>query len=275
MMEAMLMKVHSPQNKPPNVVAKIGAESKEEVMHIVASSSELDVLLRGLLHELRNPLSSILTAASLVQDTAHLNSEVGEETTMLLGVIQKESLRLNHILTEFANFIKLPPPRPQRFDVAHVLRTLVAQFQRDTSLAEGVKIEDELPQQCMVWADPDQIRNALHQLLCNASEQMPENGVLRLIHSERKDKAVICLGDSGPGFSDESRARAFQPFYSTKRHNVGLGLAAARAIIQAAAGRLWIESDGASIPFEANKTDISDKSVLLCFELPLLPHKVN
>lgn len=80
---------------------------------------DLEILLRGLLHELRNPLSSIITASTLLQDGALPGAvAIGEETQMLLGVIKKESLHLNHILLEFADYIQSPPPAPALFDLS-------------------------------------------------------------------------------------------------------------------------------------------------------------
>ena len=69
--------------------------------------------MRGLVHELRNPLSAVLTASSLVQGGA----DADEETTMLLDVIQKEARRMNRILTEFSHFVKPPTPQIETFDL--------------------------------------------------------------------------------------------------------------------------------------------------------------
>lgn len=67
----------------------------------------------------------------------------------------------------------------------------------------------------------------------------------------------VCLSDTGKGLSNEIRERAFQPFYSTKSHHIGLGLAAARSIIQAAGGRVWI-----------GESDPGQNNTRICFELP-------
>jgi signal transduction histidine kinase len=235
--------------------------------------AEISILLRGLLHELRNPLSSILTAASLVQDTARDSSEVSEETSMLLGVIKKESLRLNHILTEFSNYIKLPAPQPHVFDLVAMMRSLIAELQREHILHHGITIEDGLPATSSVFADPTQIHVALHHLLSNAAEAMPENGTLRLLLREGEDRVILCLGDSGAGFTPEIQERAFQPFFSTKQSSVGLGLSAARAILEVATGRIWIENAG-----DNSKQDVASPpggKNLVCLELPLAPSEVS
>jgi signal transduction histidine kinase len=230
---------------------------------------EFNLILRGLLHELRNPLSSILTAANLVSDTAREEAQIGEETEMLLGVIKKESLRLNRILTEFADFIKLPEPQPVRFDCAQLAREVAAQLRREGVLVADVEIVDELPEQCAVWADRNLIRIALHHILRNAGEAMPEGGVLRLWLAPCAETVVLCIGDSGNGFSEESRARAFEPFYSTKLHATGLGLTAARTILEAAGGTLrLLDRESSTPPMSTNHAGRSLSPLQVCLEVP-------
>jgi signal transduction histidine kinase len=221
---------------------------------------ELEAMLRGLLHELRNPLSSIITASTLLQDAALPSAvEISEEGQMLLDVIKKESLRLNHILTEFAGYIKLPAPAPQRFDLYTTASEAVRALQATGVLPAEISIENRLEKPCVVNADESQIRQALQHLMKNAAEEMPGGGTLALtsIAGATAANAGVCLSDSGRGFSSESRERAFQPFYSTKGHSIGLGLSAVRSIIEAAGGRVWIADDGAG-----------SEATRVCFELP-------
>lgn len=216
--------------------------------------------MRGLLHELRNPLSSIITASTLLQDGAVPSAvEIGDEAQMLLEVIKKESLRLNHILTEFANYIKIPPPAPGKFDLSTTADEAIKAQLSAGVLPGEVNIENHLEKSCIVDADENQIRKALQHLLENAAEEMPSGGTLVLASIQSDNPAIIgvCLSDSGKGFSKESRERAFQPFYSTKSHSIGLGLSAVRSIIESAGGRVWIEDDGA----------VSD-ATRICLELP-------
>lgn len=213
--------------------------------------------MRGLLHELRNPLSSIITASTLLQDAALPGAvEISEEGQMLLDVIKKESLRLNHILTEFADYIKTPVPSPDDFDLAQTIASLIREMRIVGVLPEEIAIENRFSAPCPVRADEKQIRNALRHLLDNAIEEMPAGGTLLFspLEASSSHLAGVCLTDSGKGFSRESRERAFQPFYSTKSHSIGLGLAAVRSIIESAGGRIWIESDS--------------PATRLCFELP-------
>lgn len=257
-----------------NSSIQYSAEAHNNFALTKIAEGDLTILLRGLLHELRNPLSSILTAASLVQDTANESAQISEESLMLLGVIKKESLRLNRILTEFSNYIKLPVPDPHDFDLVVTLRSLIGKLQRDGVLHARIVVEDDLPETSLARADPEQIRTALHHLFSNAAEAMPEGGTLHLSLREEENCVVLCVGDSGAGFSRQSKERAFQPFYSTKQYSVGLGMSAARAILEAASGHIWIKnippvnpSDTASSNHSSNDpaTRVSSS---VCIELP-------
>jgi len=231
---------------------------------------EIEMMLRGLLHELRNPLSSILTAATLLHDSpAPDTAEGDEESRMLLEVVKKESLRLNHILTEFAGYVKLPFPQPHAFDLTNAARASIARAQQEGVLPPGVAVVDELPEPCLVWADESQIRMALGHILKNAGEAMLSGGELRLSieASETPQNVVLCIADSGQGFTSESRDRAFQPFYSDKNQSLGLGLSATRSLVEASQGRVWL--DGARVEDDSDSTPArSDLPTRICLELP-------
>lgn len=236
----------------------------------------MEVLLRGLLHELRNPLSSILTAATLLQDSPSPDTfEASEESRMLLDVVKKESLRLNHILTEFAGYIKLAAPQPKTFDLAGAARAVIRELQRDGTLVSPIEIKDELPSICQVWGDEGQIRTALSHILHNAAEAMPEGGALCLSSqdNEGEENVTFCVTDSGKGFTSESRDRAFQPFYSSKEHGIGLGLSSVVSLIEAANGRVWLEENSQLQPpvppaGSTSGFSIATSSLSICFQLP-------
>ena len=200
---------------------------------------EIDVqaLMRGLVHELRNPLSAVLTASSLVQG----GPDADEETAMLLDVIQKESRRMNRILTEFSHFAKPPSPNLENFDLG-VLACAVVGGLKNEGAFENVAISEELGETLWVKGDPAHTEQALHHILLNAAQALPQGGSLHLWAEELSDFGCLLIEDSGGTLSADVLANAFQPFFSTKPASTGLGLSIARIALRAASGDVAIEA---------------------------------
>lgn len=195
-------------------------------------------LANGLAHTLRNPLSSILTAADLVKDDPTLN----EESQMLLGIIAKESRQLNRILTDFLNYVRPRSTAATSFDLAKAIRDSVAALRQENLLPDTVKVQDDLPPTLLSVGDEHAIRQSLHHVVKNAVEAMNGQGTLRLYGETYDSHGRVHVEDSGPGFSSESLQRAFEPFYSYTPECAGLGLSVALAAVERAGGRITVEN---------------------------------
>lgn len=229
----------------------------------------LQALMSGITHELRNPLAAILTATSLLQDDSGLH----DETVMLLDVVRKEARRMNQILTEFSLYVKLPQPHPIEFDLSEMARRTIEELKRNGILRENTKIENHLIEPLTVSADPIQIQQVLHRLLENAAYALANqtDGVIILRSYAQTDtsRVVLCIEDNGPGFSSDELQQAFLPFYSTKPQGVGLGLSIAQVAVQAADGEIWIENlTGKNAPPLTKTETIVPSVVRICFALP-------
>ena len=226
--------VHGVSHSPQVLAAHLAAPQR---------TIEVQALARGVVHELRNPLAAIVTAAGLLQD----DDETSDETQMLLGVITKESRRMNRILTEFAAYVKPRPPQRTDFDAAQVLREETrAVLKARTLNPVEIEIDDKLPPQVRAHADEEQFRQVIGHVIHNALEAMSEGGTIKLMGEVHTDKVHLCIGDDGPGLSGEAMELAFQPFFSSKSQSTGLGLSIARSAIEASGGRIWIENEGES-----------------------------
>ena len=236
------------------------------------SDPDVRSLSNGLAHTLRNPLSSIMTAADLVKD----DPNVGEESAMLLGIIDKESRQLNRILTDFLNYVRPRPAAPTTFDLAKSLRDAVQALRHEKKLPDSITIEDDLPAVLPALGDENAIRQSLCHVVKNAAEAMGGKGTLHLCGEAFDSRGRVHVEDSGPGFSDESLQRAFEPFYSYTPECAGLGLSVALAAVERAGGRISVENvhyheDEERSDFEYSNAEITSgkpvQGARVCIEL--------
>lgn len=104
-------------------------------------------------------------------------------------------------------------------------------------------IELALRDDCLVRADPEQIRQAIDHLIQNAIEASPAHMPIELSLAKKQQNALVTISDTGEGMSAEFvRKQLFKPFASTKQGGFGIGAAEAKAMIEAMGGRLNVMS---------------------------------
>jgi signal transduction histidine kinase len=107
----------------------------------------------------------------------------------------------------------------------------------------GVELELlDGPEVPSVLVDPGQVRQAVFNLVRNAREAMPEGGRISVAVVLGEDSVDVSVADNGPGISPERVSQLFDPFYTTKDHGTGLGLAVTRQIMLSHGGRLEYRS---------------------------------
>ena len=190
-------------------------------------------------HEVRNPLAIITNAVSTLR-------RAGLETadrSMLLTILDEESARLNHIVGDLLRYTR--PIDPERQLVA--LRELC---ERGLALAEGkldleVELHERAPTE-RIWVDPNLIRQVIENLIDNAIQAMSSGGVLTVTLQNRELEGApgveIQIQDTGEGMDTQVRARALDPFFTTRPSGTGLGLAIVARIVEAHGGALRIAS---------------------------------
>jgi two-component system NtrC family sensor kinase len=194
-------------------------------------------------HEVRNPLTAIgLNAELLADEFAGPDSEA----QTLARAIVKEVDRLTNITEQYLRFARLPQPRFERGDLNDLLRSLL-QFASEELRTRGVIVEAQLePGLPPMMIDDNQVRQALLNLVRNASEAMADSdGEKRLtVRSRRASAEVVAVDviDSGPGIAEEARRQIFEPFFTTKQGGTGLGLALVLEVVTRHGGKLLVES---------------------------------
>ena len=191
-------------------------------------------LAASLAHEVRNPLASISGAAGILRRGV-ARAEYLEDS---LDIIQKESQRLNKLLTNFLNFANPRSPRLQRTDPTAILSS-VASLAEHAAGDRHVSLVLDSPQQgAEIDCDPEQLKQVLLNLIINAVEASPAHSAVRLSAHMEQRRILIEVEDEGSGIPDEVSDRIFDPFFTTKPQGTGLGLAVSSTIVSQHGGTL-------------------------------------
>ena len=203
-------------------------------------------IIRVLSHEINNSLAPIKSiSASLRSMLARekqadeMRGELGEDVERGLGVISGRAEALGRFMASYATLARLPPPEPADVRIATLAR-------RVADLETRMRVEVIGGQDLSVRADPDQLEQALINLVRNAVDATLEAGddaaTVTLRWITRTGKLHLLVEDRGPGLSDTGNL--FVPFYTTKPGGSGIGLVLSRQIAEGHGGTLELENRG-------------------------------
>ena len=207
----------------------------------------LGQLSAGLAHEIRNPLGVIKGSAEMLTQKLQASDELARE---LAGYISTEVNRLSALVTEFLDFARPLHAQPQPADLTalldRVLQIVAGRFAGKPG--QGVLVETRyasgLP---LVPLDESLCEQAFLNLVQNAYEAMEERGGtlrvdVQLATKDEQDGVDLRLSDTGPGVPEELREEIFNPFVTTKKTGVGLGLSIVSKIVDGHGGSIHVEN---------------------------------
>lgn len=222
--------------------------AQKQVLHMEKMSS-LGKLSATVAHELNNPISGMLTYARLVErelDDQPLNGEVRTEVNRYLHLVQRECARCGDIVQNLLVFARRSSTELATIDLNEIVdRSLmlirhhleISRITLETKLLEG---------NSDIVADAGQLQQALVALFVNSVEAMKDRGgTLRVQLSATKQDVLIDVADTGIGIAPDALPLIFEPFFSTKgsESGVGLGLAVVYGIVHRHGGTIEVESE--------------------------------
>jgi nitrogen fixation/metabolism regulation signal transduction histidine kinase len=153
-------------------------------------------------------------------------------------VVIEEIETLQRRVRAFSEFSSEPAPKPAPIDINAQLEER-AEFLRVAHPGIEYDLEPATPAP-RAFADPDQVKGILTNLLENAAEAVPAHGKVLALTGEHEGKVCVEVHDSGPGLNQEARRSLFEPTISFKKHGMGLGLSISRKNALLAGGDLQV-----------------------------------
>jgi two-component system sensor histidine kinase KdpD len=202
-------------------------------------------ILDSVTHEFRTPLTSIKASITSLLSTTGLSPDDRQE---LMTVINEESDRLDRLVGEAAEVAQLESHEFQLDLQACRVLDLVQAAVGDVKQTLGKHpVEIRVPEEITVRLDPDRIKEVLVQLLENAAKYSAPESPIRITAELKGANLELSVADQGAGIDDMEQVLIFDKFYRGKnqRYRVqgtGMGLAIARAIVEAHGGKISVTS---------------------------------
>lgn len=227
----------------------------------------MKVMTTQIVHEIDQPLGTILLRTSLVTDEIQEGQPVTRELIDNLEEVSLQVERASRIVKRIRNFSKGQPIAKERTDL-NVLITNVLEFVEAEIRHNAVSLnffpghtETTPAESLWVFADATLIEQVVMNIVRNAIEALREcpKESRRLTVKTRMsgEQAHVVVQDSGPGLAADRIEDIFESLYTTKNEGLGIGLSISRSIVEEHGGRLWADPD-------------SDQGSIFQFTLPLV-----
>lgn len=240
--------VHAQLDQLTNSIERVLGNLRQRELEVLRSEQLAAVgqLAASVAHEIRNPLTSIKMLVQTALDPVD-SSELTKED---LQIIEKEVRRMESSLRTFLDFTRPPKLQRRQIFLMPILQE-VAGLIRGRAEKQGVTVRLEVMNaDVSVYADPEQLRQVLVNLMLNGLDAQPHGGTLRMTSQVVDGDVEIRVLDEGAGITDEMQPRLFQPFASNKETGVGLGLVISRRIVEDHGGTIMGENrDGGGAVF--------------------------
>ncbi len=236
------------KEKEKNALAELEiAQQRNQLTHL-SRVNMLGVMSGSIIHELGQPLTAILSNAQAAQlFVARPQPDLNEVRDILADIVADDQ-RAVEVIRRLRQLLKRGEVHFQPVSANEIVED-VLKLLRSELIDRGVAVRPELAANLpMLQADRVELQQVLINLItnaCDAMADMPSEARVLTIRTglSGNDSVLISVCDTGPGIADGKLEQVFEPFFSSKKNGMGLGLSVCRTIINAHGGKLWAEQN--------------------------------
>lgn len=211
----------------------------EEQMQVSSKLATLGELAAGLAHEIRNPLAVI----NMLIHSWKASPPEAHDFEHDVDVIAQKISDLNTLVTDLLNLATMRPIERKQCNLAEMINRVLRLLRHRISL-QRVTIKKHIAcKNSEIEIDRERIEQAVLNLLLNALDVTPQEGVIEITLREEDEYLALDVADSGPGIPPERIPLLFKPFNTTKKTGVGLGLPMAKRIVEEHKGQLEVSDN--------------------------------
>ena len=215
-------------------IAFLGDALNEMRLAIRSREQELQLMLSGIAHEVRNPLGGMELFLGLLSEELTPDTDAAGYAQRL----QRELGYLKRVVNEFLDYARRVPLRARPVALGALLRDVAFSCAADPAAVQCTLEVDVQPATATVQGDARKLRQALLNLTRNACQSMPSGGAVELSAIEGPEELRLEVRDRGTGIPEELKAQVLRPFFTTREKGTGLGLALCRKIVGEHGGQL-------------------------------------
>jgi signal transduction histidine kinase/CheY-like chemotaxis protein len=281
-------------NEQRAMASQMGAKHLSEALmrmkdsHVKTLNEErlkaLEQVAKGVTHDFSEALTPIMATTDLLLARPEL---LGDQEKLLEHIrsIRKSAEQGRAVIRHLAGFFHQIPVSPGTVDVNRAVRIAIEQVEslwrtRQDSTVNRKSFQTKLGALPPIAGNEDDIREAVACLITNALEAMPDGGTATVVTRTAPSAVVIEVSDTGKGMEDNVKARATEPFFSTKGepHN-GMGLTLAASAARSHGGEIKLESEAGAgtkvtLTLPAKQTSAAG-TVRLIATPPTIPEKLT
>ncbi|MCG2811932.1 MAG: ATP-binding protein [Candidatus Aminicenantes bacterium] len=212
----------------------------------------------GIAHEIRNPLTNVILSIRQLKKS----EKIKPKGLKYAAIVEKNTNRIEYLITELLNCARPIKLNLQLWDI-HLLIKDILNIHKVRFKTQRIKVIKNLTvHPSILFFDKEHLGRVLLNLIANAIEAMRPGGNLSIVTKKGKSDFVIKIQDNGSGIPEKNLIKVFDPFFSTKKRGVGLGLSTCQNIVTSHGGLIEVESTwrkgstfSVSLPLEPKRPD--------------------